>query len=143
MPTDDEAREAGFLSAADMQHYIEAMREGQDVTHWIEAGAPSPMDMWRELDGVPHEDTRPLTIQQAADRENVSVKTIRRRLPALVAMEPPGAYRIGDGDRAPWRIIPAALDRGPATVAPEPVKPPRGPRRTPAPRKRSATRWEA
>jgi hypothetical protein len=39
MPTDDEARAAGFLNAADMEHYAEAMREEEKV-RWIEAGAP-------------------------------------------------------------------------------------------------------
>ncbi len=121
---------------------IAAMREEQHITRWIEAGAPSPMEMWQELDGVPHEDTVPLTVEQAAQRMNVSAKWIRRRLPTLEAMQPRGAYRTSEGARAPWRIIPAALDRlREQTVEPKPVAPPRG-RRKPPPKKRSATRWE-
>ena len=141
---DDDARAAGFRSAADMKHYAEAMREEEEVTRWQEAGAPSPLDMWQRIDGIPHEDTVPLTLKQAADRMNISVKTIRRRLPALLAMDPPGAYRTDpDSPLAPWRIIPAALDtlRG-QTVEPKPAPPPRG-RRKPPKKKRSATRWEA
>ena len=141
--TDEEARRAGFLNAADMKHYAAAMEEEEAIGEWIEAGAPSPMTLWRQRQGVAPIDAQPLTIEQAARRENVSAKTIRRRLPALEAMEPRGAYRVGDGDRAPWRIIPAALDdlRGQST-APEPAKPTRDRRRAPTPRKRSATRWE-
>ncbi len=50
---------------------IEALREEQDIVRWIDADAPSPMEMWRQIDGVPREDTVPLTVKQAADRENV------------------------------------------------------------------------
>ena len=118
-------------------------REEQNITRWIEAGAPSPMEMWQQLDGVPHEDTVPLSVAQAAQRLNISVKSVRRRLPALEAMDPPGAYRTSDSTSAPWRIIPAALDRlREQTVEPKPAPPPRG-RRKPQTKKRSATRWEA
>jgi hypothetical protein len=141
--TDEEARRAGFINARDMKHYADAMEEEEAIGGWIEAGAPSPMDLWRQMQGVAPVDARPLTIEQAARRENVSQKTIRRKLRALAAMDPPGAYRVGDGDRAPWRIIPAALDalRG-RSAAPEPATPARARRKSPAGKKRSATRWE-
>jgi hypothetical protein len=127
-----------------MRHYIEVMREEALTLTWMEAGAPTPMEMWAELQGVKLPDTVPLTVQQAARRLNVSHKFIRRRLATLEAMDPRGAYRVGEGARAPWRIIPAALDRlrDVETVAPKTARPPRGKPKPVAPKKRSATRWE-
>jgi len=143
-PTDAQARAAGFLNAADMTHYGEAMAEELAIGRWLESGAPSPMEMWLQLDGVETPDVVPLKVEQAAARLNVSVKTVRRRLPALAEMDPPGAYRIGDGPRAPWRVLPAALERvlTGETVEPEKARPARGRRKTEA-KKRSSTRWEA
>lgn len=141
---DDEARAIGFLNAADRQHYEAVMREEMETQRWIEAGAPSMLEMWRQLDGAEPFDTIPLTVDQAARRLNVKPKTIRRRLPQLTAMDPPGAWRVGKGDRAPWRIVPAALDKlkEPEAVEPESAKLPRGNRKPKAQAKRSATRWE-
>jgi hypothetical protein len=122
---------------------IEALREEEDVTRWIEAGAPSPLDVWRQLDGVPHADTIPLTVAQAADRMNMSEKWVRSRLRRLETMEPRGAYRTSSGSRAPWRIIPAALDRlHEQSVEPKPAAPSRARAETPKGKKRSPTRWE-
>jgi hypothetical protein len=143
MESDEDARRAGFRNAQDMSAYAEAMRDEDEIARWIEAGAPSSLLMWREIDGVERPDTVPLTVPQAAARLNLSTKSVRRRLPALAAMEPPGAYRTADNPRAPWRIIPAALDRlrEVATVEPMPA-PLRGRHKAPATKKRSATRWE-
>ncbi len=107
------------------------------IQDWIDAGAPSPMAMWLELQGkdAPKDD-RPLTVKQAATRENVSDKTIRRWLPRLQAMEPPGAHKVG----RTWRIVPAGLDalrETPSRSSEQRTK--RATRRTTRP---SATRWE-
>lgn len=104
MTRDEEARRAGFLSAADMDAYAAAMEEDHLIETHRDAGSPSPLEMWRELSGLP--DSRPLTVAEAAKRENVSAKTIRRRLDALAALDPPGAWKVG----RIWRIAPAALD---------------------------------
>ena len=144
MLTDDEARRAGFRNARDMQDYADAMRDEDEIARWIEAGAPPPLLMWWQIDGVTMPETVPLTVNEAATRMNMSAKSVRRRLPALEAMEPRGAYRTDpDNPRAPWRIIPAALDRlHEQTVEPKPAPPPRGNRKPQAAVKRSATRWE-
>jgi hypothetical protein len=140
--TDDDARKAGFRNAREMQDMADALEEDYLSEQWASGGAPSPLEMWRELHGA-REAAEPLTVKQAAEREKVDPKTIRRKLAALAAMDPPGAWRIGDGDRAHWRIVPAALDalRG-QSVAPDPARPQRpSSRPAPAP-KRSPTRWE-
>jgi hypothetical protein len=145
--TDDEARASGFRDAADMTAYAVAMRE-QDLTErWTSMGAPSDLDLVdeivqlrRRLDGSTP--PPPMTVQEAAQRSSVSEKTIRRRLSEWASMTPPLAYRLGEGARSPWRVLPAALEVAPATVEPEPAKPSRGRKQT-APTKRSATRWEA
>ncbi len=123
-----------------MSAYAGAIGEELEIQRWMEAGAPSHRDLWRQVDGTEHVDIRPVTIEQAAARLNVSTKYVRRRLPVLEAMDPPGAYRISDSARAAWRIVPAALDRLTEAVEPKPAAPPRGNRK--APKKRSATRWE-
>ena len=141
---DDEARERGFVNADDMEAQAAALEEDHLAETWAkeEGGAPTPMDMWRRLTGMP--DTRPLTIAEAAKRENVHPRTIRRKLPALVAMETPGAYKMG---RA-WRIVPAALDalhQVPA-APPEREDAPRRPKRRTGTKKKpqggGSTRWE-
>jgi excisionase family DNA binding protein len=67
----------------------------------------------------------PLTVEQAADRERVSTRTIRRWLPELETSG--GAWRVG----AQWRINPDALDARRST--PRPAKTP-----TKRPRRRRA-----
>jgi hypothetical protein len=113
-------------------------QEQAAVDGWIDAGAPSPMAMWLELTGRPTpKDDRPLTVDEAAKREGLSTKSIRRRLHDLAAQTPPGAYKVG----STWRIVPAALDglhELPAR-APEPA---RARSRKPAVKRTSPTRWE-
>lgn len=121
----------------------EAWKADMEQRH-AEAGAPDALEMWAALWFAGTPDTTPLTVAQAAKRLGVSEKWVRRRLSALAAMNPPGAHRTSDSPRAPWRIIPAALERlcDAGTVEPEPAKPPRGRRSTAGAKKRSATRWE-
>lgn len=109
------------------------------IEDWKEAGAPSPMSMWEEVQGKAQPpDDEPLTVAQAAIRENCSTKTIRRRLDDLTAMEPVGAYKIG----AAWRIVPAALDA--LHESPQRSTPPSGrrKRKPTAPTGKPSTRWE-
>jgi len=84
----------------------EYWEEATAVEAWIEDGAPSPLAMWLELQGRPPSEDDALTVAQAAKRENCSTKTIYRRLPDLLAMDPPGAHKTG----RTWRIVPAGLD---------------------------------
>jgi len=89
-----------------MAAYAEYMDEQMAIEDWIEAGAPSPMEMWRRLRGEPDPaNALPLSVKQAAKRENVSLKWIYRRLPLLTTMEPRGAWKMG----RVWQIAPAAL----------------------------------
>jgi hypothetical protein len=118
---------------------VEYWQEEVAIQDWIEAGAPSPMAMWLELQGKPAPpDDQPLTVRQAATREKVSERTIRRRIHELAAMEPPGAYKVGTR----WRIVPAGLDalrekpQAGRTKAPKRRRPRRA---TSAP---ASTRWE-
>jgi len=116
------------------------LAEQAAVEDWIEAGAPSPMAMWLRLRGeAPPADDRPLTVAQAAARERVSEKTIRRRLPQLAELDPPGAYKIGTA----WRIVPAALDALRAPRGSEPGAGRKRPRRKAPPSRPASTRWEA
>jgi hypothetical protein len=104
---------------------------------WIAGEIRSALALWRRAEGMPEPaDDRPLTVRQAAEREHCSIKTIRRRLPALAAMVPPGAYLIG----TTWRIVPAGLDalrEQPTRPAPPPA---RKPKRKP-PKRPTSTRW--
>lgn len=139
MNRDDEARRAGFASAADMDAAAAALEEDHLSETYAKAGSPSPLEMWRELSGVP--DARPLTVTEAAARENVSAKTIRRRLDPLAALDPPGAWKIGGA----WRIMPAALDalREPPKAAQPTASPPRRRKRAnPTTKRGGSTRWE-
>ncbi len=72
--------------------------------------------------------TLPLTVAQAGMRENVSIRTIHRWLPALAAAE--GAWKAG----AEWRIHPDALDA--RRAAPRPARAPQRQR----PKRRTAKR---
>lgn len=114
--------------------------EDYAITQWIQGGAPSPLALWRQSQGMPSpEDDLPLTVKQAAARLKVHTKTIRRRLPLLTAMDPPGAYKVG----AHWRIVPAGLDAlHEAAPASPTASPTRRPRARPSTRPTSPdTRW--
>lgn len=115
----------------------EVEQEEGEIAAWIAGGAPSPLAMWRRAEGMPEPaDDRPLTVREAAERERCSTKTIRRRLPALEAMEPPGAYLIGTR----WRIVPAGLDALHERPARPAAKPARKAKRPP-PKRPTSTRW--
>ena len=102
------------------------------VLAWIEAGAPSPLQLYLAREGLPSPaDRAPLTVAQAATREGVSTKTIRRRLPKLTAMEPAGAWLNG----GTWRIDPAGLDALREVPGDVPAPPKAKPGRKSAPRR--------
>lgn len=125
------------LSPGDPGHA--ELAEELAITEWVEAGAPSPMQMWAELHGKPPvADSTPLTVAGAAAREGVAEKTIRRRLPQLEAMDPTGAYKIGSA----WRIVPAALDALREGGPQQPKGTKARSRRASAPTRKSSTRWE-
>lgn len=117
----------------------EVLTENYAIARWIDSGAPSPMSMWLQSQGMPvPADDRPLTVAQAAAREGVHPKTIRRRLPGLAAMEPAGAYKVG----RVWRIVPVGLDalrEGSPTKTTTPTRVKRKPKASKRP---TSTRWE-
>jgi hypothetical protein len=82
------------------------LEEMAAIEDWIDAGAPSMARLWRERQGA-DQPARSLTVKQAAQAANVSERTIRRRLPQLAALEPPGAWH-PLGSRV-WQIQPEAL----------------------------------
>ncbi len=88
--------------ADDTEAGREYWAEHAAVEAWTEAGAPSPREMFDRLRDAPGAPTEPpLTIAQAAARENVSPRTIRRWI-ASAAVE---AHRVGPQ----WRITAASL----------------------------------
>jgi excisionase family DNA binding protein len=97
---------------------------------------PAGADAARPLDSAPPEPVTqpPLTVAEAAERERVSDRTIRRWLPALEAAD--GAWRIG----AQWRIDPAALDARRAAPRPAITRVKRPQRRKAA---TAAGEWQA
>lgn len=99
---DEEARRCGFMSAADMAHYVEQMEEQDAHDSWLDAGAPSPLAMWRQLQGL--EPAPPLTVEQAAQRVSRSARQVRRWLPELAARGV--AMKVGSR----WNIDPDGLD---------------------------------
>lgn len=95
---------------------------------------PTGADTARSLDSEPAT-APPLTVAEAARRERVSDRTIRRWLPALEAAD--GAWRIGKQ----WRIDPAALDTRRAT--PRPAAEPQRPKRRRQATKPTTGVWQA
>jgi hypothetical protein len=113
---------------------LEDLAETED---WIAAGAPSLSTLWAERHGV-EPTSPPLTVKQAATAANVSERTIRRRLPELEALDPPGARKIG----RIWRIRADALDAL-ATVRTAEKTVERRRRRSRTASAPTSTRWEA
>ncbi len=138
MSRDDEARAAGFLSAADMDaHALQLEEDHLAETHWL-AGSPTPEEMWRRLEEMP--DARELTIKEAAAALAVSPKTIYRRVGALADLDPPLARKIGTD----WKIKPEGLEA--LSKRPERTQPPTRPRRSTratSPQRPPTGRWEA
>ncbi len=79
----------------------------QALIAWLESLTAEPKPAGPAGDG-------PLTVAQAAERENVDPRTIYRLLTSGKLGD--GAWRIGAGDRGSWRIDPDAL-RAARTVA--------------------------